>query len=200
MYCRQCGNQHEENTRYCAKCGEGVSAASPPSYVPYSPPSQYPLPAPYPAYPYAPPQKKQTWWIWLLGGLGVFVVLIVVAIAASVASYNTITGDSFTFPPYTTGGAGQTQPPIGQDGRHALVGIWNWDNDPAWQYFFHPDGEGTRGGAGAPIAHFDWHTQGDVLYITTERMEERWRFAISGNQLTLINAQDPNMIFVYIRN
>ena len=193
MYCRQCGNKCEDNVRFCGGCGTSVGV-SPPSYAPY------PQPVPYPAYsPYVPPQKKQTWWIWLVGGLGVFALLIVVAVAAAVASYNAISNGPPVFPPYTTR-AGQNEPPVIQDGHHTLPGIWNWDEDPAWQYFFHPDGEGTRGGAGVPVIHFDWRTQGNVLYITTDQMEERWTFVISNNRLTLASVEVPGMSFTYTRN
>jgi len=97
--------------------------------------------------------------------------------------------------------------PPAQNGQSALVGTWNFVDHPTWQYFFHANGEGTRGGGGSPIEEFNWSVQGDLLRIESLDGEplqfgvanERWTFAIDGDTLTLTSRQAEDMSFTYTR-
>lgn len=88
-----------------------------------------------------------------------------------------------------------------------LHGTWNWDDHPTWQYFFAPNGEGTRGGGGAAIEEFEWELRDGVLHINSfdgEALQfgvanEEWNVQIDGNMLHLSSRQANNMSYTYLR-
>ncbi|MCL2531770.1 MAG: hypothetical protein FWE40_06405 [Oscillospiraceae bacterium] len=88
-----------------------------------------------------------------------------------------------------------------------LQGTWNWDERPTWQYFFAPNGVGTRGGGGAAVEEFSWDVEGGVLFINSVDgdplqfgvAEERWVVLLINNQMILTSMQAEDMSFVYLR-
>jgi len=73
----------------------------------------------------------------------------------------------------------------------ALVGRWNWNDEPAWHYELNSDGTGTRGSF-TDMVEFLWGTVGNVLHIQLQGnipadyiRNERWNFNLSGDALTL---------------
>ena len=87
-------------------------------------------------------------------------------------------------------------PPL-QD--YMLVGTWAWTETGAYLYNFYADGEGTRGFAPVPES-FRWHTEdGNHLIINTAAEEESWTYIITGDILTMISRQNPDMEYNYIR-
>ena len=83
-----------------------------------------------------------------------------------------------------------------QEQAEELVGLWAWNEMPAWTYEFHADGTGTRGVS--DDESFTWHTVGDNLIIDAPLMVESWTFTIAGNVLTLESRQVQGMIYSYI--
>jgi hypothetical protein len=87
-----------------------------------------------------------------------------------------------------------------------LAGTWNWSDNAAWQYFFHVDGEGTRGGGGSGVEEFQWRVQDGVLYIASHDGEElmfgyaleEWAVRLVHNTMVLTNLQEA-MIYTYER-
>ena len=75
----------------------------------------------------------------------------------------------------------------------SLVGIWEWDYDPTWQYLFLPDGTGNRG-ISDDSSEFAWALVDDTLQIICPIAlfgvrEERWTVTLEGNILTLASQQ-----------
>jgi len=87
-----------------------------------------------------------------------------------------------------------------------LVGTWGWDNMHEWVYVFNGDGTGTRGVAG-DMESFTWATAGaDELRLdrgagipSDEIRNERWRYTISRDVLTLDSLQEAGLSYSYIR-
>jgi len=88
-----------------------------------------------------------------------------------------------------------------------VVGTWNWDEHPTWQYFFAPNGEGTRGGGGASVEEFAWEVENGVLFINSIDgralqfgvANEEWSVRIADGAMTLRSRQAQNMEYTYLR-
>ncbi|MCL2195258.1 MAG: hypothetical protein FWB76_04835 [Oscillospiraceae bacterium] len=89
-----------------------------------------------------------------------------------------------------------------------VVGTWNWEEVSTWQYFFAPNGQGTRGGGTAAVEDFEWQVAaGNVLRIRSVDGEplqfgvanEEWSVQINGNLLVLTSLQAEGMSFTYER-
>jgi len=80
-----------------------------------------------------------------------------------------------------------------------IVGTWNWDTNAAWQYFFHINGEGFRGGGPSPVVEFEWTVQDGVLYIDIFGMVEEWAVRIENNEMTLRSLQVAGVMYRYER-
>jgi len=106
-------------------------------------------------------------------------------------------------PPAADPPATQTPAP---SGTHALVGIWSFDENPGWRYYFFPDGTGARGASD----EFEWSVgTGNLLTITFSSaaanqtfgglLEERWTYTITGGSLTLNSRQNTALSYSYTR-
>jgi len=94
-------------------------------------------------------------------------------------------------------------PPEGS--AHALVGTWHWDEDAAFTYAFHANGEGFRG-VGTEIETFAWITTADgSLSLTLDALPggfisfEEWSYVIVEDVLTITNRQNADIEFSYNR-
>ncbi|MCL2752652.1 MAG: DUF5640 domain-containing protein [Defluviitaleaceae bacterium] len=97
----------------------------------------------------------------------------------------------------------------GQDSR--LVGMWSFEFEGMVSpdaYDFRADGTGFRWPGTDAQDTFDWHTDGNNLYInitsgfilTIGGVDvEEWTFSISGNTLTLTSRQVPGHVEVFVR-
>ena len=84
--------------------------------------------------------------------------------------------------------------------NHPLVGTWNWEEDPLWQWQFQTDGTGTRGDADEET-RFTWQIEngGHLRLHIQGGGRESWSYTISGYNLTLDNRQLAGEIYTYRR-
>jgi len=80
---------------------------------------------------------------------------------------------------------------------HPLVGVWVWDVDPSYMYFFFYDGSGVRGFEGDEILIF-WNVVDSTLMMDVGIMTELWTFEIVDGVLTLMSLQVEDLTFSYI--
>jgi len=85
---------------------------------------------------------------------------------------------------------------------HALVGIWEWNDNRLWRYNFNPDGTGTFGYPGE-FHRFTWSLPGaghvEIRIHGVTGIEENWDYVIEGDRLTLSNRQTGGEVYTYIR-
>jgi len=100
------------------------------------------------------------------------------------------------------------------DADAALVGQWNWDDDPSWRYILNDDGTGFRGQFNSSIRLF-WgvNAQGELRILPQPQVVlgqphrpvyditalERWDFSINGDALRLESLQEIGTMFEYTR-
>ena len=82
----------------------------------------------------------------------------------------------------------------------ALIGTWEWDDDPTWRYVFNENGGGNRGFEGETEA-FTWGTvDGNQLRIFhIGSLTDSWNFTITGDSLWLGSGQQAGLEFNYTR-
>ena len=74
----------------------------------------------------------------------------------------------------------------------ALIGHWTWDEDDSYIYIFHDGGTGRRGDPADRILGFTWRVENDMLHLDiTGGDSELWRYAVTGNILTMAFYGDP---------
>ena len=84
---------------------------------------------------------------------------------------------------------------------HALVGIWEWDDNRIWQYNFSPDGTGTFGYPDE-LRRFTWSIPEEGhLRISVQGLmgAENWDYIIEGDRLTLSDRQPTGDVYTYTR-
>lgn len=101
----------------------------------------------------------------------------------------------------------------------AFIGRWVWEAYPLWRYHFEYDGTGTRGipAHGTQQAQIDriiWGVHNNELRILPSPLPalgqpqqrivhlsalERWAFTLDNGVLALENLNDPEMVFVYVK-
>jgi len=84
---------------------------------------------------------------------------------------------------------------------HALVGVWNWDDNTLWQYIFNDDGTGERGLPDS-LQSFNWSDQGDghIRINAILFLNEEWNYSINDNILTLDSRQTAGLTYHYRRD
>ena len=81
-----------------------------------------------------------------------------------------------------------------------LIGVWNWDINPLWQYTFHTDGTGYRG-AQDRLEHFVWTTpEPGHVQINAEGIWENWDYEVRGDGLILESREFAGEVYTYRRD
>jgi len=121
--------------------------------------------------------------------------------------YLRVGGGAAVVPDVTVPAAGTEPAQAAAVTAEQLVGTWNWNTDQTWQYFFAPNGEGTRGGGLFAVEEFTWEVEDGVLFIDSIDgaalqfgvANEEWTVSIAGNTLTLRSRQAQALVYTYIR-
>ena len=80
----------------------------------------------------------------------------------------------------------------------ALIGLWAWIDDEEWLFYFGANSMGEFGWTYEESPMF-WTSFGDMLILLVDGFYEEWTFTISGDILHLVNINDPEEQYSYIR-
>ena len=68
-----------------------------------------------------------------------------------------------------------------------IEGLWLWDGEEVFAYYFGADGNGGRGPVG-PLTEFTWSTTEEgklILDVIADSREEIWGYELNGDELLL---------------